>query len=109
MWDESFGNKIAHYLELMALLPNSRAEAGDSGVINFDGGKKIIGTGVTSYEFSDGGRAIYGTGREFEVSIYAATGEKVSLKADPKVCANCGKLFWLGEVKNYCNQCGAKQ
>lgn len=93
----------------MATLPNSREDLERSDAINFDGGKKITATGVTAYDFSDGTRAIYGTGRDFELTIYFAASEKVSIKAAPKLCKICGREFWPGEVKKYCNQCGAKQ
>ena len=108
MWDESFGQKIANYLELMATLPN-KASPERPDIINFDGGKKTIGTGVIEYRFSDGARAIWGTEREFGLAIYFATGEKVNIDVAPKICKTCGKEFWLGEVKKYCSQCGTKQ
>ncbi|MCY7346124.1 MAG: hypothetical protein LH614_07860 [Pyrinomonadaceae bacterium] len=93
----------------MATLPNSRPDAEFAGVIHFDGGKKNIVTGITSYEVSDGSRAVYGTSREFELTIKLATGEDVHIRVALKFCSRCGAEFELGETKNYCNQCGSKQ
>ena len=105
MWDNSFGKKIAHYLDLMATMPNRRADSEFSGVTVFDGGKQIVVTGTTIFEFSDGAKARYGTYFEFELTIELATGEKINIQVTPKACHNCGASLWLGEIKDYCNRC----
>jgi hypothetical protein len=53
---------IAKVLHLISEQPNLRPDpSGDFGVYLFDGGKKRIVTGVTSYEFDDGAKACSGT------------------------------------------------
>ena len=105
MWADSFGKKIAHYLDLMATMPNKRPDSEFSGVTVFDGGKQIVATGITTFEFSDSAKAVYGTYLAFELTIEFATGEKVKIQATPKACQKCGASLWLGVIKDYCNRC----
>jgi hypothetical protein len=80
MWSESFGKEIARLLNLMADKPNRRPHPTGEATGIFDGGQWTVMTGVTSYKFSDGSTAIYGTARERELTIRLATGEEVHIK-----------------------------
>ena len=80
MWSESFGREIARILNLMADRPNPRPHPKDVSVKLFDGGQMTVWTGVTSYKFSDGATAVYGTGPEWELTIRLASGEEVHIK-----------------------------
>ena len=51
MWNESFGKEIARILNLMADQPNAQEDS-------FDGGKKIVMTGLTRFELTDGTTAL---------------------------------------------------
>ena len=79
MWSESFGKEIARVLNLMADKPNLRPDPTGGADELFDGGQWTVWTGVTSYKFSDGSTAIYGSAREQEVTIRLATGEEVHI------------------------------
>ena len=80
MWSESFGKEIARILGLMADKPNRRPHPAGKATGVFDGGQWTVMTGITSYKFSDGSKAIYGTNREWELTITLATGEEVHIK-----------------------------
>lgn len=80
MWSESFGKEIARILNLMADKPNRTPHPTGEATGIFDGGQWTVMTGVTSYKFSDGSTAIYGTAREWELTIRLATGEEVHIK-----------------------------
>ena len=104
MWVEEFGKKIARILALMANRPNSKQHSQYSGVELFDGGERTVMTGITTYKFSDGSEAIYGSSADFNLSIKLATGEKVSIVVSPRKCERCGNVIWLGETS--CMRCG---
>lgn len=80
MWSESFGKEIARILNLMADKPNRSPHPTGKATGIFDGGQWTVMTGVTSYKFSDGSTAIYGTAPERELTIRLATGEEVDIK-----------------------------
>lgn len=111
MWSESLGKEIARILNLMADKPNLRPHPKYADVKVFDGGQIQMVTGVTSYKFSDGSTAIYGTEPEWGLLIRLATGEEVHIDIPtteklpaPRNCPRCDNLIWLGE--RYCKRCG---
>ena len=80
MWSEPLGKEIARILNLMVDKPNLRPHPKQVGIKLFDGGQVKVMTGITSYKFSDGSTAIYGTGLGWELTIGLATGEEVQIK-----------------------------
>ncbi len=80
MWSEAFGTEVARILSLMSERPNLKPHPQHAGVKVFDGGQVSVMTGITSYKFADGATAIYGTGREWELTLGLATGEEVHIR-----------------------------
>lgn len=79
MWSESLGKEIARFLNLMADQPNARSE----GVVtSFDGGQMTEAIGLTSYRFSDGSSATYGSSDEIYLTIKLATGEEINISVE---------------------------
>jgi hypothetical protein len=106
MWNEKFGKEIARILTLMADMPDSKPDPDGGGNRQFEGGQVIVNTGVTTYKFSDGSEARYGTGRGWHLTIKSATGDKVDISVENRKCSQCGSEFWLGD--RFCRRCGQK-
>lgn len=104
MWTESFGKKIARILNLMDDKPNRTPHPAGGGGGLFDGGQWTVMSGLTSYEFSDGSTAFYGTGPNWGLTIKLPTGEEVHIDVPRRNCQRCDNLIWLGD--RYCKQCG---
>jgi len=79
MWNEEIGERIAALLKLMAQRPNKRSDPQRPGIELFDGGERRVMTGLVSYSFSNGSRALWGTGPDVELTINLATGEQVHI------------------------------
>ena len=80
MWSESVGKELARILNLMADKPNRRPDPTGGATGFFDGGQWTVSTGITSYKFSDGSAAIYGTNLEWGLTVKLATGEEVHIE-----------------------------
>ncbi len=82
MWTKEASKKIADILNLIAEPPNLRLHPEDfsGSVMVFDGGQVFYHTGITSFEFSDGTTAFFGTNREAELTINFASGETVLIR-----------------------------
>jgi hypothetical protein len=104
MWDEKFGKEIARILNLMADKPDSKPHPTQSEIKIFDGGQVRVMTGVTSYEFSDGSEAIYGSGRDWHLTIRLAAGDEVHISVPLRKCSQCSSDLWLGD--KFCRRCG---
>ena len=79
MWNEELGERIAVKLKLMAQRPNNKPDPQRPGIELFDGGEKRVMTGLVTYRFSDGSKALWGTGPDVELTITLATGEQVHI------------------------------
>jgi hypothetical protein len=104
MWDENFGREIARLLNLMADKPDSKPHPTQAGIEAFEGGEVKVTEGVTSYTFSDGAEAIYGTGRAWQLTIKLATGDEVYISVPLRKCSQCGSDLFIGD--RYCRRCG---
>lgn len=104
MWNENFGKEVARILNLIADKPGLKPHPTQPGVSIFDGGQVRVTTGVTSYEFSDGSEAIYGTGRDWHLTVTLATGDEVHISVPLRKCSKCGGDLWLGD--KFCRRCG---
>jgi len=105
MWDKELSHELAQILKVIADPPDLQPHPQNSWSQVFDGGVIEVMTGLTTFKFSDGARAVYGTGTNFGLSVTLASGEKVSIDIECRLCVMCGRRI-RNHVK-YCRHCGA--
>jgi hypothetical protein len=100
------GFGINHILNLIDTLPNLKNDPNDSsGTVKlFDGGRLIINTGTTCYEFIDGTTATISTLIGAPLVVIFPNGWEVSVRFVPRLCLNCGQR--LRRSAKYCPACG---
>jgi hypothetical protein len=105
MWTRETSKRIGEILNLIAETPNLKAHSRDSSIKVFDGGlMRVITTGLTGYEFTDGTQATYGMGLDICLTIVFPSGEKVTVRSLSTYCAGC--LHHLSADLKYCPNCG---
>jgi zinc-ribbon domain len=95
-------------LKLIDDPPNLRNDPADpTGTTRlFDGGRMIIITGLTRYEFTDGTTASTGVYPGSPLQISFPDGWEVSVKLTRKFCIHCG--LSLRRSAKFCPGCGAR-
>ncbi len=104
MWTRETSKRIGEILNLIAETPNLKPHSRDSSIKVFDGGlMRVITTGITGYEFTDGTHATYGMGLDICLTIVFPGGEKVTVQSSSTYC---GCLRHLSADLKYCPNCG---
>ncbi|MFN7947974.1 MAG: zinc ribbon domain-containing protein [Blastocatellia bacterium] len=100
--------QLEQVLYLITELPSLRNDPADStGTIRlFDGGRVIVITGSTRYEFADGTIASVGTQPGSPLVVTFPDGWEVSIRLRRRVCYRCGEL--LRSTAKFCPVCGAR-
>ncbi len=99
---------LSHVLNLIDDLPNLHNDPADpTGTVKlFDGGRVIVITGATRYEFPDGTTASISTFQGSPLQITFPDGWEVSIKLKRKFCINCGQP--QRRTAKFCPACGAR-
>ncbi len=96
---------LSRVLNLIDDLPNLHNDPADpTGRVKlFDGGRVIVTTGATRYEFPDGTTASIGVYPGSPLHITFPDGWEVSIKLARKFCINCGQS--LRRTAKFCSRC----
>jgi hypothetical protein len=100
--------QLDRILCLITGLPGLRNDPADAtGTVRlFDGGRVIVITGSTRYEFDDGTTASVSTHLGSPLVITFPDGWEVSIRLLRKFCPGCGQT--LRPTAKFCPSCGAR-
>ncbi|HWQ36775.1 MAG TPA: zinc-ribbon domain-containing protein [Blastocatellia bacterium] len=105
---KEIGEQISEALRLIADLPNLRNDPEDpTGTVRlFDGGRVLLQTGATRYEFDGGVTASVSTMPGSALVINFPNGWEVSVRLPRRFCVSCGQN--LRAAAKFCPNCGER-